>query len=107
MEDDNIEKEKNLINWFDELDKITGERYGKNFRYNGGWTKTVTSLDKTVATGYSIEGNFVTVGDFKEFYEDGLYLDCDIQGSRKHQDKNYRLIKLENGKMELINEILS
>lgn len=75
-------------------------------RYNGGWTKQVTSLDKTVTTGYSILGDFVTVGDFKEFYDDGLYLDCDIQGSRKHQDKNYTLIRIHDGEGEKLHQVL-
>ena len=53
-------------------------------RYNGGWTKTVTGLDKQITNGYSILGEFKP--QKKDWYcEGGLYLDKGIGGSRKNQ----------------------
>lgn len=72
-------------------------------RYNGGWLKTVTSLDKSKKGGYSIVGEFVNAGDYKENYAAGLYIDCSKEGSRKNQKWNYHLFKLnEDGSWKLL-----
>lgn len=63
-------------------------------RYNGGWTKSVFGVDRSKNNGYSIQGEFMgKEGDTYEISE--LYLDCDIRGSRSHQEKNYRLFTVE------------
>jgi len=59
-------------------------------RYNGGWTKSVTGLDKSRNNGYSILGSFMR-GAGDNYTIGGLYVDCDIRGSRKNQTKNYTL----------------
>jgi len=57
-----------LLNWCQE---ITNLDPSINFRYAGGSLKTVTGLDKSVLNGYSLVGEFVKSGDFKEEYSDG------------------------------------
>lgn len=75
-------------------------------RYNGGWMKTVTGLDKSVKNGYSLIGEFVDAGRTKNDYEAGLYINCNIDGSRKNQHKIVQLIKLsEDGEITLLKEI--
>lgn len=71
-------------------------------RYNGGWLKTVTGLDKSVTNGFSILGKFVEAGDFLEDYKPGLYLDCSKDGSRKHQEWNYHLFRVDERGFTLI-----
>ena len=68
-------------------------------RYNGGWLKTVKGLDKSKNNGYSIIGEFVKAGDYENNYDEGLYLDCSKEGSRKNQKWNYHLLRFskENG----------
>lgn len=61
-------------------------------RYNGGWTKTVTGLDKTKGNGFSILGEFLRGG--VQPLQPGLYLDCGIGGSRKNQEHHYHLVEL-------------
>ena len=71
-------------------------------RYNGGWAKTVKGLDKSRTNGYSILGDFVDI-DAPQYWKDGtIILDCDINGSRKHPEKTYRLFRYENGKLSLL-----
>lgn len=72
---------------FDEMKKTT-----PTIRANG-WCKTVTNLDKSTPTGYSIVGDFVTKGKGEMNYADGLYLDC----SKPRGQKNYHIFKVENG----------
>jgi hypothetical protein len=62
-------------------------------RYNGGWIKTVTGLDKSVTNGYSLRGNFAQARI--TWNSPGLYLDCSIGGSRKNQDNYYHLFILK------------
>ena len=83
-----------LLNWCQE---ITNLDPSINFRYAGGWLKTVTGLDKSVLNGYSLVGEFVKSGDFKEEYSDGLYLDCNKTGNR--------LLRLKHGKLTLIDQV--
>jgi hypothetical protein len=71
-------------------------------RYNGGWAKTVRGLDKSKTNGYSILGDFVDI-DAPQYWKNGtIILDCDINGSRKHPEKTYRLFRYENGKLSLL-----
>ena len=74
-------------------------------RYNGGWLKTVTGLDKSKNNGYSIQGAFVKAGDYKENYQPGLYLDCSKNGSRKNQIWNYHLFKLDEDGFHLLQTV--
>ena len=74
-------------------------------RYNGGWAKTVKGLDKSRTNGYSILGDFVDI-DAPQYWKDGtIILDCDINGSRKHPEKTYRLFRYENGKLSLLSQV--
>jgi hypothetical protein len=62
-------------------------------RYNGGWTKEITCLDKEKTNGYSLLGEFTQKGT--QCYEGGkLYLDCGIGGSRKNNKKIYSLFTI-------------
>jgi len=74
-------------------------------RYNGGWCKSVTGLDKSKTNGYSIVGDFMSKRN--EWYVVGnLYLDCGIGGSRKNQQKYYTLFTVnENANVIVIKEI--
>ena len=74
-------------------------------RYNGGWLKTVTGLDKTVTNGFSIEGEFVQAGDFKMDYKPGLYVDCSKGGSRKNQKWNYHLFQVNDKGFHLLQTV--
>ena len=75
-------------------------------RYNGGWMKTVTGLDKSVKNGFSLIGDFVDAGETANDYGAGLYINCNIDGSRKNQEKIVQLLKLdENGNLTLLKEI--
>ena len=71
-------------------------------RYNGGWLKTVTGLDKTKTTGYSIIGEFVKAGNYKHNYTPGLYLDCSKYGSSDKQVWNYHLFIVSDDGFQLI-----
>jgi len=71
---------------------------------NGGWIKTVTGLDKTKNNGYSIQGKFVEKTGLS-LYQPGLYLLCDVQGSRRNHKKNYVLVRFDGKNVELIKEL--
>ena len=71
-------------------------------RYNGGWLKNVTGLDKSKNDGFSILGNFVKGGNYKMDYSKGLYLDCSKGGSRKNQRWNYHLFKVDQDGFHLL-----
>ena len=74
-------------------------------RYNGGWAKLVKGLDKSRTNGYSILGDFVDI-DAPQYWKNGtIILDCDINGSRKHPEKTYRLFRYENGKLSLLSQV--
>lgn len=77
-------------------------------RYNGGWTKRVFGIDKNQNNGYSIQGDFVKINEGLNQIKDGLYLDCDINGSRKNQEKDYRLFVIKNNcsEIKILNTIL-
>lgn len=76
-------------------------------RYNGGWIKTITGLDKDYTNGYSLNGEFVGGSNVKnvDLQENVLYLDCSISGSRKNQVKNYHLFKMVDGEIDIIQTI--
>jgi hypothetical protein len=61
-------------------------------RYNGGWIKTVTGLNKTITNGYSVLGTFAQAQI--TWNSPGLYLDCSIGGSRKNHEPRYQLFIL-------------
>ena len=71
-------------------------------RYNGGWAKTVTGLDKSRTNGYSILGDFLDIDAPRYWKEGTIILDCDIHGSRKHHKKTYRLFQYQDGKLSLL-----
>lgn len=88
-----------LLNWSEE---ITDLDPSINYRHVGGWLKTVTGIDKSVTNGYSIEGEFVKVSNYKEEIENGLYLDCNKEGKKSKPKQDYRLIRVHDGKLTLI-----
>lgn len=94
-----------IINIYNELKKQDGDI----IRYNGGWTKEVNGLNKDVTNGYSILGDFIkTAADIVNNVEVGLYLDCDISGSRKHPEKDYRLFRINpDGTVTIIQTIFN
>lgn len=63
-------------------------------RYNGGWTKEVTGLDKTKTNGYSILGEFTETKKRDWYHTEKLYLDCGIGGSRRNPIKDYTLFRV-------------
>ena len=95
---------KNPINVFELLNEQSKRVLS---RYNGGWTKSIIGIDKQQTGGYSLKGEFIQGGINKKLiWKDGLYVDCDIQGSRKHQEKYYNLFKIENNKVILLHNEL-
>ncbi len=91
-----------LLNWSCEITNIDPSI---NFRKVGGWLKLVTGIDKSVTNGYSIEGNFVKNGDYKEEIPNGLYLDCNKEGKKSKPKSDYRLIRVSNGTCRLIDAV--
>ena len=77
-----------------DLDAIASKLAGDHSRYNGGWFKTVTGLNKNTEDGYSLRGDFVK--DKTQLKKGTLILDCSISGSRKNQVKRYALIKINS-----------
>lgn len=72
-----------------------------SWRYNGGWTKKIEGIDKTQPYGFSLVGPFVQ-GDL-QITKPGLYIDCNIQGSRTKPIKVYTLFEFkETGKIRVI-----
>lgn len=92
-----MEVKNMLFNLYDECGEI--ETFT---RYNGGWLKKVTGLDKSKTNGYSILGEFVKGGDYKMDYPTGIYLDCSKGGSRKNQEFNYHLFKVDKDGFHLL-----
>ena len=91
-----------LLNWCEEITNIDPSI---NFRATGGWVKTVTGLDKSVLNGFSLVGEFVKAGDYKSEFSDGLYLDCNKEGKKSNPKQDFRLFRLKNGKLTLIDEV--
>ena len=92
-----------ILNWKEEMTKIDPDM---KFRAQGGRLKTITKLDKTVKNGYSLVGDFVQAGDFEEEYSDGLYLDCNKEGSAKKAQQDYRLFRFRDGKVRLLDMVI-
>lgn len=93
-----------LINWSEEIQKIDPDM---KFRQQGGWLKTIEELDKSVKNGYSLVGDFVKAGDFEENYEEGIYLDCNKEGDQKKPQQDYRLFRLKEGKIRLLDLVIN
>lgn len=93
---------KMLLNWCEEIRNIDPSI---NFRSTGGWLKTVTGLDKSVLNGFSLIGEFVKSGDYKSEFADGLYLDCNKEGKKSNPKQDFRLLRLKNGKLTLIDQV--
>lgn len=92
-----------IINWQEEITKIDSDI---KFRSQGGWLKTVEKLDKSVTNGYSFVGDFVKAGNFEEEYSEGLYLDCNKEGSSKKPQQDYRLFRFKDGKVRLLDMVI-
>ncbi len=92
-----------IINWKEEITKIDPDI---KFRAQGGWLKTIEELDKTVTNGYSLVGDFIKAGDFEGEYMEGIYLDCNKEGNAKKPQIDYRLFRLRDGKVRLIDLVI-
>jgi len=79
-----------------DLKAIFAEHKIRITQYNGGWLKRITGLNIARTDLYSILGSYIKgeTGTNREFTYDitpGLYLYCDIQGSRRQTYRNYIL----------------
>ena len=75
-------------------------------RYNGGWIKTITGINKKYKNGYSLLGEFLPISSGNiDLEEDVVYLDCSIGGSRKNHEKNYTLFKLKDEEIIILQNI--
>lgn len=92
-----------IINWKEEITKVDPDI---KFRAQGGWLKTVEELDKSVRNGFSLVGDFVQAGDFESEYSDGLYLDCNKEGTSKKPQQDYRLFRFRDGKVRLLDMVI-
>ena len=92
-----------IINWKEEITRIDPDI---KFRAQGGWLKTVEQLDKSVKNGYSLVGDFVQAGNFEEEYSEGIYLDCNKEGSAKKPQQDYRLFRFRDGKVRLLDMVI-
>lgn len=74
--------------------------------YNGGWAKEIKSVNLDKKDGYCFIGDFVKK-DLLMDVNSGLYLVCDIKGTRKSHVKNYYFFWLNNdGTHDIILELL-
>ena len=92
-----------IINWKEEITKVDPDI---KFRAQGGWLKTVEELDKSVRNGFSLVGDLVQAGDFEAEYSDGVYLDCNKEGTAKKPKQDYRLFRFRNGKVRLLDMVI-
>lgn len=92
-----------ILNWKEEITKIDPNM---KFRAQGGWLKTVDQLDKSVKNGYSLVGDFVQAGDFEHEYDEGIYLDCNKEGTAKKTQQDYRLFRFRDGKVRLLDMVI-
>jgi len=74
-------------------------------RYNGGWSKQITGLDKTKNNGYSLIGDFKTIHEGLNSFNDGLYLDVDKGGSRKNHTNNVTLFSIHGSNLKILKKI--
>lgn len=95
------------------MEKLSGTNLYKDVcpgtRYNGGWAKKIIGLNKTKTNGFSLLGSFVDNGKSGDYIiESGkLYLDCGIGGSRKNQEKQYKLFTIHNDELIILAEATS
>lgn len=93
-----------ILNWEKEITSIDPDI---RFRSEGGWLKTIEKIDRSVSNGYSLVGDFIKSGDFEEDYNEGIYLDCNKElGKKKKAQCDYRLFRLSNGKLRLLDMII-
>ena len=92
-----------IINWQEEITKIDPDI---KFRAQGGWLKTIDELDKSVRNGYSLVGDFVQAGNFEAEYDEGIYLDCNKEGTSKKPQQDYRLFRFSDGKVRLLDMVI-
>ena len=92
-----------ILNWQEEIKQIDPDI---KFRAQGGWLKTVEQLDKSVQNGYSLVGDFVEAGNFEKNYDEGIYLDCNKEGTAKKPQLDYRLFRLKDGKVRLLDMVI-
>ncbi len=92
-----------IINWQEEITKIDPDI---KFRAQGGWLKTIDELDKSVRNGYSLVGDFVQAGNFEAEYSEGIYLDCNKEGTAKKPQQDYRLFRFRDGKVRLLDMVI-
>jgi len=92
-----------ILNWKEEITAIDPDI---KFRLNGGWLKTIEELDKSVTNGYSLVGDFIKAGNFEAEYSEGLYLDCNKEGSEKKPQIDYRLFRFKDGKVRLLDLVI-
>jgi len=99
-----VESNKILINLREEMNYCLVDY--EITRFNGGWCKLVTGIDKSKIKGKSILGNFVSDSKAteKEYWEIGsIFLDCGYGGSIKNIVRNYHLFVLQDtGIMKLL-----
>ena len=94
---------KMILNWKKVLQEIDPMI---KYRQQGGWLKTITELDKTTNTGYSLVGDFVKEGDYEMEYGEGLYLDCNKEGTKKKPQTDYRLFRVTHDKVRLLDMVI-
>lgn len=69
--------------------------------------RVVEKLDKSVKNGYSLVGDFVKSGDFEVEYSEGLYLDCNKEGTKSKPQQDYRLFRFKDGKVRLLDMVIN
>ena len=92
-----------ILNWKEILLEIDPSM---KYRQQGGWLKTITELDKTVNNGFSIVGDFVENGNYPVEYHEGLYLDCNKEGTSKKPQTDYRLFRINSDGVRLLDMVI-
>ncbi len=92
-----------ILNWQEEITRIDPDI---KFRAQGGWLKTIEELDKSVRNGYSLVGDFVQAGNFEAEYSEGIYLDCNKEGTAKKPQQDYRVFRFRDGKVRLLDMVI-
>lgn len=72
-------------------------------RARKGWAKKISGLDKEYPNGYSLQGEFITLGNFDTNLTDGIYLDCSKKANDDGEvEKTYHLFTVTNGEIQLL-----
>ena len=50
--------------------------------------------------------DFIKAGNFEAEYSEGLYLDCNKEGSEKKPQIDYRLFRFKDGKVRLLDLVI-